>query len=215
MAAALLSEFRDRNIMVVATTHHRNVARLAQDQTGMVNASVDLNPRTLEPTYQLTNGVPGRSYALIIASRLGLPETVITTAKTHLEPSHIRTDQLLQELQEERLTVAELRNQAEQSLTEARQRQEEADQRLSVVEDTKAELVEEARRALTEQIGQLLNQIRQAERSLQRQQSDAAAENSLASGTPETRPGPARSCFARLEPDPRGAATLVCRPAGW
>ena len=108
LAAALLSEFRDRNIMVVATTHHRNVARLAQDQTGMVNASVDLNPRTLEPTYQLTNGVPGRSYALIIASRLGLPETVITTAKTHLEPSHIRTDQLLQELQEERLTVAEL-----------------------------------------------------------------------------------------------------------
>ena len=179
LAAALLSEFRDRNIMVVATTHHRNVARLAQDQTGMVNASVDLNPRTLEPTYQLTNGVPGRSYALIIASRLGLPETVITTAKTHLEPSHIRTDQLLQELQEERLTVAELRNQAEQSLLEARQRHEEADQRLSVVEDTKAELVEEARRALTEQIGQLLNQIRQAERSLQRQQSDAAAENSL------------------------------------
>ena len=179
LAAALLSEFRDRNIMVVATTHHRNVARLAQDQIGMVNASVDLNPRTLEPTYQLTNGVPGRSYALIIASRLGLPESVITTAETHLEPSHIQTDQLLQELQEERLTVAELRNQAEQSLLEARQRQEEADQRLSVIEDTKAELVEEARRALTEQIGQLMNQIRQAERSLQRQQADQAAEGNL------------------------------------
>ncbi len=179
LAAALLSEFRDRNIMVVATTHHRNVARLAQDQIGMVNASVDLNPRTLEPTYQLTNGVPGRSYALIIASRLGLPESVITTAETHLEPSHIQTDQLLQELQEERLTVAELRNQAEQSLLEARQRQEEADQRLSVIEDTKAELVEEARRALTDQIGQLMNQIKQAERSLQRQQADQAAEGSL------------------------------------
>lgn len=179
LAAALLSEFRDRNIMVVATTHHRNVARLAQDQIGMVNASVDLNPRTLEPTYQLTNGVPGRSYALIIASRLGLPESVITTAETHLEPSHIQTDQLLQELQEERLTVAELRNQAEQFLLEARQRQEEADQRLSVIEDTKAELVEEARRALTEQIGQLMNQIRQAERSLQRQQADQAAEGNL------------------------------------
>ena len=179
LAAALLSEFRDRNIMVVATTHHRNVARLAQDQIGMVNASVDLNPRTLEPTYQMTNGVPGRSYALIIASRLGLPESVITTAETHLEPSHIQTDQLLQELQEERLTVAELRNQAEQFLLEARQRQEEADQRLSVIEDTKAELVEEARRALTEQIGQLMNQIRQAERSLQRQQADQAAEGSL------------------------------------
>ena len=81
LAAALLSEFRDRNVMVVATTHHRNVARLAQDQAGMINASVDLNPRTLEPTYQLTHGVPGRSYALTIAARLGLPESVIAGAQ--------------------------------------------------------------------------------------------------------------------------------------
>ena len=89
LAAALLSEFRDRNIMVVATTHHRNVARLAQDQAGMVNASVDLDPRTLEPTYQLTHGVPGRSYALTIAARLGLPESVIAGAQTHLLPEHL------------------------------------------------------------------------------------------------------------------------------
>ena len=88
--------------MVVATTHHRNVARLAQEEDGMVNASVDLNPRTLEPTYRLTHGIPGRSYALTIAARLGLPEGVISGAQSHLEPSHVRTDQLLQELQEER-----------------------------------------------------------------------------------------------------------------
>ena len=179
LAAALLSEFRDRNVMVVATTHHRNVARLAQDQSGMINASVDLNPRTLEPTYQLTHGVPGRSYALTIAARLGLPESVIAGAQTHLSSEHLETDRLLQELQEERVTVSELRQQVEQTLAAARQREQEAAQRLEAVEETKAELVEEARRELTQQIGGVVNQIRQAERSLHRQQVEESATISL------------------------------------
>jgi DNA mismatch repair protein MutS2 len=168
LAIALLSHLRDLGAMVVATTHHRNVARLAQEEPGMVNASVDLNPRTLEPTYRLTHGVPGRSYALTIASRLGLPETVISGAQSHLEPTHVQTDQLLQELQEERLTVSELRVQAEQALNAARVRELEIAQELEAVEDTKAQLVEDARRELAEQIVDLTGRIRRAERSLER-----------------------------------------------
>ena len=168
LAIALLSHLRDRGAMVVATTHHRNVARLAQEEDGMVNASVDLNPRTLEPTYRLTHGIPGRSYALTIASRLGLPDEVITGAQSHLEPSHVQTDRLLQELQEERLTISELKAQAEQALNEARAQEQEITRQLEAVEDTKAELVEEARRELAEQIVDVANQIRRAERSLER-----------------------------------------------
>ena len=168
LAIALLSHLRDLGAMVVATTHHRNVARLAQEEPGMVNASVDLNPRTLEPTYRLTHGIPGRSYALTIAARLGLPDAVISGAQSHLEPSHVRTDQLLQELQEERLTVSELRLQAEQALTSARTREQEIAQQLETVEDTKAQLVEDARRELAEQIVDLAGRIRRAERSLER-----------------------------------------------
>ena len=168
LAIALLSHLRDRGAMVVATTHHRNVARLAQEEAGMVNASVDLNPRTLEPTYRLTHGIPGRSYALTIASRLGLPDAVISAAQSHLEPSHVQTDRLLQELQEERLTISELRSQAEQALHDARAREREIAQELEAVEDTKSELVEEARRELAEQIVDVANQIRRAERSLER-----------------------------------------------
>jgi DNA mismatch repair protein MutS2 len=134
----------------------------------MVNASVDLNPRTLEPTYRLTHGVPGRSYALTIAARLGFPEAVISGAQAHLEPSHVQTDQLLQELQEERLTVSELRSQAEQALAAARAREQEIARQLETVEDTKAQLVEDARRELAEQIGELSGRIRRAERSLER-----------------------------------------------
>ncbi len=175
LAIALLSHLRDRGAMVVATTHHRNVARLAQEETGMVNASVDLNPRTLEPTYRLTHGVPGRSYALTIAARLGLPESVIAGAQGHLEPSHVQTDRLLQELQEERLTVSELRQEAEQALDDARRQEREVAERLATVEDAKAQLVEDARRDLAEEIAEVATRIRQAERSLQRQQARQSA----------------------------------------
>ncbi len=175
LAAALLAEFRNRNVMVVATTHHRNVARLAQEQPGMANASVDLNPRSLEPTYQLTHGVPGRSYALTIAARLGLPDSVISGAQSHLIPAHVATDRLLQELQEERVTVSELRQEVEQTLAAARAHEQAAAERLAAVEETKAELVEEARRDLTGQIADVVSRIRNAERAAQRQETRAAA----------------------------------------
>ena len=170
LAIALLSHLRERGAMVVATTHHRNVARLAQEEPGMVNASVDLNPRTLEPTYRLTHGIPGRSYALTIASRLGLPESVIADAQTHLEPTHVQTDRLLQELQEERLTVSEMRQQAERALADAKRQEREIAERLETVEDTKAQLVEDARRELAAEIAEVAGRIRHAERSLRRQQ---------------------------------------------
>ena len=177
LAIALLAHLRDQGAMVVATTHHRTVARRAQEEAGMVNASVDLNPRTLEPTYRLTHGIPGRSYALTIAARLGLPESVIADAQTHLEPASLETDRLLQELQLERLTVAELRQQAEQALAHARQQEQEIAQQLEAVEDTKAQLVEDARRELAGEIAQVAGRIRQAERSLRRQQERQAADS--------------------------------------
>ena len=177
LAIALLAYLRDRGAMVVATTHHRNVARRAQEAPGMLNASVDLNPRTLEPTYRLTHGVPGRSYALTIAARLGMPASVIADAQTRLEPSHLQTDHLLQELQEERLAVSELRRQAEAALETARRQEQETARQLAAVEETKSQLVEDARRELAAQLQQVANDIRRAERTLQRQQNQHSQQN--------------------------------------
>ena len=177
LAIALLAYLRDRGATVVATTHHRNVARRAQEAPGMLNASVDLNPRTLEPTYRLTHGVPGRSYALTIAARLGMPASVIADAQTRLEPSHLQTDHLLQELQEERLAVSELRRQAEAALAAAQRQEQETARQLAAVEETKAQLVEDARRELAAQLQQVANDIRRAERTLQRQQNQHSQQN--------------------------------------
>ena len=167
LAKAILNHFQRLGPLVVATTHHRGVAHHVQEQPGMINASVDLHPETLEPTYRVTLGVPGRSYAMTIAARLGAPPEVIREAESSLSPVEQATENLLRELQEERRVVEELRQQAESALARAREQEQETESRLALVETEKGELLEETRRELQEQVAGLLEQLRQAEAVLE------------------------------------------------
>jgi DNA mismatch repair protein MutS2 len=166
LAQAILSYFQRRGVLIAATTHHRVVARYVQEQPGMVNASVDLDPQTLEPTYRVTLGLPGRSYAMTIASRLGLPQEIIQQAQSLMSPTERAAEDLLRELREERQLVEQLRQQAEAALAQAKAQQAEVEERLASVEATKVELVEEARQELQNRISDLLSRLQQAERAL-------------------------------------------------
>ena len=167
LAQAVLSHFQRRGVLMIATTHHRVVAAYAQDHDGMINASVDLDPQTLEPTYRITLGLPGRSYAMTIASRLGLEAEVVEHARSLMSPVQAATEDLLRELRSERHLLEQLHQEAESSLAEARRQQAEVEARLANVEDAKAELVEIARQELQKQITELQDRLKQAERSMQ------------------------------------------------
>ena len=170
LAQAILDHFRQRGALAIATTHHRGVARYVQEQPGMINASVDLAPGTLEPTYRLTQGLPGRSYALTIADRLGLPADILATARSLVSPALTAADELIQELQAEREAVAQMRQESERLLAQSRAQQAETEQRLAAVETARLELVEEARQELQQRIAALLEQLQQAERAVQQAQ---------------------------------------------
>ena len=159
LASAILRHFRDRGVFLVGTTHHRGVARTVQEQPGMVNASVDLDPDSLEPTYHLTLGMPGRSYALTIAARLGVPDSIINDARSSLSPVEQATEDLLQELQKERQVVERLRRDAEDARTEAQRQQRELEAQLESVETAKAALLEDARRELQDRTSDILGQL--------------------------------------------------------
>ena len=167
LASAVLRHFQRMGVFLIGTTHQRGVARTVQEHPGMLNASVDLDPVTLAPTYQLTVGLPGRSYALTIAARLGLPQEIIDDASTGISPVEQATETLLRELQQERRTVEDLKEEAETSrLTSVRMRQE-LEEQLGSVEATKTELVEEARRELQLRTGGILDRLQRAERSME------------------------------------------------
>ena len=178
LASAVLRHFQRMGVFLVGTTHQRGVARTVQEHPGMINASVDLDPATLEPTYQLTVGLPGRSYALTIAARLGLPEEIIDDASAGVSPVEQATETLLRELQQERQTVERLKEEAELSRLAAVKLQQDLEAQLSSVEATKTELVEEARRQLQLQTRDLMDRLQRAERSMEMAASAASTQAS-------------------------------------
>ena len=167
LASAVLRHFHRMGVFLVGTTHQRGVARTVQEHPGMLNASVDLDPATLAPTYQLTVGLPGRSYALTIAARLGLPQEIIDDASAGVSPVEQATETLLRELQQERQTVERLREEAESSRLAAANLQRQLEEQLGSVEATKTELVEEARRELQLRTSGILDRLQRAERSME------------------------------------------------
>jgi DNA mismatch repair protein MutS2 len=86
LAVALLHEFRAKNCIVLATTHHDRLKAYASTTAGVVNAAVEFDDVNLRPTYRLMVGVPGGSSGIAIAQRLGLPHSLIERARSLLAP---------------------------------------------------------------------------------------------------------------------------------
>lgn len=85
LAIAMIDYFKNKGSKAIITTHYGDLKTYAYNQKDIINASVEFNSMTLAPTYRLLIGVPGRSNALEIATRIGLPEDIITAARGYLE----------------------------------------------------------------------------------------------------------------------------------
>ncbi|HEX7698117.1 MAG TPA: hypothetical protein VF394_12000, partial [Candidatus Acidoferrum sp.] len=86
LAVALLEEFRTKNCIVLATTHHDRLKTYASTALGVVNAAVEFDDVNLRPTYRLMVGVPGGSSGIAIARRLGIATGIIERARSLLTP---------------------------------------------------------------------------------------------------------------------------------
>jgi DNA mismatch repair protein MutS2 len=143
LAAAILKELTRRGTRTVATTHLGQLKALAAEEPGIVNASLQFDALELRPTYRLLKGVPGRSYGLAIARRLGFPEWLLAAAEAHLPEEERSAARLLLELEEkeramaaalaeaesQRQAAVELRRSVEEREHEIRKREREAERR--------------------------------------------------------------------------------------
>jgi len=105
LGIALLEALRARKCLVLATTHHNVVKRHALETEGIETASVEFDAATLSPTYRLLIGIPGRSNALRIAERLGMPEEILARAREALGFRESSMEDLIGELQEKRTAL--------------------------------------------------------------------------------------------------------------
>jgi DNA mismatch repair protein MutS2 len=112
LARAILRYLQERGSSVVATTHYSELKAYAHQTPRVENGSVEFDLETLSPTYRLSVGLPGRSNALAIATRLGMPEAVIEGARELVSPENVEVEQLLAEIQQERAAAAAAREQA-------------------------------------------------------------------------------------------------------
>jgi DNA mismatch repair protein MutS2 len=92
---AVLEELTRRGALTLATTHLGALKSLAGRVPGVVNGSLQFDAATLSPTYRFTKGIPGRSYGIAIARRLGVDATVLAAAEAHVPEAERELDRLL------------------------------------------------------------------------------------------------------------------------
>ena len=116
LGIAVIDHFRKRGAHLIATTHYDSLKSYASTTDGVVSAAFGFNPETFAPTYRLLYGSPGRSLAIEIAARLGMPSSVIAFARENLSDrekqlaEHLaRVDDDLRRLEADRRTVAKER----------------------------------------------------------------------------------------------------------
>ena len=168
LARALLTHLRNRRITTIVTTHHPELKIYAVETPGVRNASVEFDLETLRPTYRLIIGLPGRSNALAIASRLGLDAEIIDAARGMVATEDLVADDMLDEIQRTREEIRRSQaiiNALQEDIEEQRT---DLEARLDKIEDERRDIIASARR-------QAENELKDVQREIKRLRSDMRA----------------------------------------
>ena len=145
LARAILSNLLSQGITTLVATHYPELKTFAHTTPGVVNASLEFNVQTLRPTYKLTLGLPGRSNALAIAQRLGMPQEIIEAARSEINPADLRADKLIGDIHRQRKIAFKESEKAERARSEARRLERDLAERLEKIGEERQKVLEQAR----------------------------------------------------------------------
>jgi len=166
LARAILDHLAEERVSTIVTTHHRSVAAYAETSKRMMNASVQLDADSLSPTYHLTLGIPGRSYAMAIAASLGLPERILESAQNAIEPQYLRFEDWLSELQRERNQLQTMLIDAEESRAKSDGLRQQLDEQIDYLLTHRDDLLDGMRRGILAQYDEAQRRLKAAEAAL-------------------------------------------------
>lgn len=152
LAMAILKNFLKRDVTTMATTHYSELKVFALSTEGACNACCEFDVNTLSPTYRLLIGIPGKSNAFAISSKLGLPNYMINEAKKFIDANDQSFEDLIADLETSRSTIEKERLEIEQYKSEVSQLKE----KLETKQDNLARQKERVLREANEQARKIL-----------------------------------------------------------
>ncbi len=176
LARAILNHLLETGCTTLVATHYPELKTFAHSTEGVVNASLEFDIKTLRPTYHLTIGLPGRSNALLIAQRLGLPQPIIESAKGEISPDDLRADKLLDDIRKERNRTSRERQKLEKARDKLEAQTKEIEKRLEKIEDERREVIAKARAEGELEVAVLKRNIELVEVSTQKSKATARSD---------------------------------------
>ena len=174
LARAILNHLLESGCTTLVATHYPELKNFAHATEGVVNASLEFDIKTLRPTYKLTIGLPGRSNALAIATRLGLDPKIVEAARSDVNPESIRADKLLDDIRKERNRTSREREKLEKARAKLEAQNTDLQKRLEKIEDERREVLSKARAegelevaVLKRNIDSLKSQLKKARQPLE------------------------------------------------
>ena len=118
IAMAILKNLSEKCVLTIVTTHHRALAIMAEGSNKMRNASFTLDNTTLQPTYSMSFGVIGSSYAMDVAKELGLPDSILKLANDNISTNSKNTQKWLNEISKKHEILESQKNEVSLELSE-------------------------------------------------------------------------------------------------
>lgn len=176
LAISILDEVHGTGARVVATTHYPELKAYGYNREGVVNASVEFNVETLSPTYKLLLGVPGRSNAFEISKRLGLSDSVIQRAKSHIGTDSKEVENMIASLEDSRRQGERELEEAHELLRQAEKMHKDMQKQMMEYYEKKDTLYEKAQQKATEVVEKAKVEAEQVIKDLRKMQHEKSAQ---------------------------------------
>ncbi|GIS67815.1 MAG: hypothetical protein CM1200mP6_08830 [Anaerolineaceae bacterium] len=166
LAQALLEYVLEKESVAVVTTHYQRLKLFSHNTDGVQNASVDFNPKTLQPSYGLTMGLPGRSNALTVANNLNIPKQIIGRARQLLNPEDQKADSLLADIYEHRETAVRAYKQQEKIRQQLKTQRLELQMQLDQIDEERRNILLAGRKQVEKELESMRSEISKIRRQL-------------------------------------------------
>ena len=146
LAIAIIEFCRKCGAGVAATTHYAELKLYAMRTQGVMNASCEFNVETLQPTYRLLIGVPGKSNAFAISRRLGLDDAILEQARSLVSQNDVNFEDVLSQLDQQRQEMEKAKEEAERLRRETEKQKEKSDEYYAQIKLEKEKAAQQARK---------------------------------------------------------------------